>query len=217
MNNKTLKGEINMQQWIINFMESFGYLGTFLMILLENVFPPIPSEVILTFGGFMTTNTSMTVIGVVISATVGSVAGAVILYGIGRLLNVNRLEKIISRFGHILRVKARDIQKANSWFSRYGYKTIFFCRMIPLVRSLISIPAGMANMKFNLFLLYTTVGTLIWNIALVSAGAVLGGSWQSVLGFMDVYSNIIYAILGLAIVTLSFIGFLKRKGNLKIS
>jgi len=206
-----------MQQWIINFMESFGYLGTFLMILLENVFPPIPSEVILTFGGFMTTNTSMTVIGVVISATVGSVAGAVILYGIGRLLNVNRLEKIISRFGHILRVKARDIQKANSWFSRYGYKTIFFCRMIPLVRSLISIPAGMANMKFNLFLLYTTVGTLIWNIALVSAGAVLGGSWQSVLGFMDVYSNIIYAILGLAIVTLSFIGFLKRKGNLKIS
>lgn len=207
----------NMENWIINFMEQFGYLGTFLMILLENVFPPIPSEVILTFGGFMTTNTDMTVIGVVTSATAGSVAGAAILYGIGRLLNVNKLEKIISRFGNILRVKVSDIQKANSWFARYGYKAIFFCRMIPLVRSLISIPAGMANMKFNLFLLYTTAGTLIWNIVLVSAGAILGESWQSVLDFMNVYSSITYTILGLAFVVFCALWFLKRKRNLKIS
>lgn len=207
----------NMENWIINFMEQFGYLGTFLMILLENVFPPIPSEVILTFGGFMTTNTDMTVIGVVTSATAGSVAGAAILYGIGRLLNVNKLEKIISRFGNILRVKVSDIQKANSWFARYGYKAIFFCRMIPLVRSLISIPAGMANMKFNLFLLYTTAGTLIWNIVLVSAGAMLGESWQSVLDFMNVYSSITYTILGLTFVVFCALWFLKRKRNLKIS
>lgn len=207
----------NMENWIINFMEQFGYLGTFLMILLENVFPPIPSEVILTFGGFMTTNTDMTVIGVVTSATAGSVAGAAILYGIGRLLNVNKLEKIISRFGNILRVKVSDIQKANSWFARYGYKAIFFCRMIPLVRSLISIPAGMANMKFNLFLLYTTAGTLIWNIVLVSVGAILGESWQSVLDFMNVYSSITYTILGLAFVVFCALWFLKRKRNLKIS
>lgn len=206
-----------MENWIINFMEQFGYLGTFLMILLENVFPPIPSEVILTFGGFMTTNTDMTVIGVVTSATAGSVAGAAILYGIGRLLNVNKLEKIISRFGNILRVKVSDIQKANSWFARYGYKAIFFCRMIPLVRSLISIPAGMANMKFNLFLLYTTAGTLIWNIVLVSAGAMLGESWQSVLDFMNVYSSITYTILGLTFVVFCALWFLKRKRNLKIS
>ncbi|KZL89284.1 DedA family protein [Clostridium magnum] len=206
-----------MENWIINFMEQFGYLGTFLMILLENVFPPIPSEVILTFGGFMTTNTDMTVIGVVTSATAGSVAGAAILYGIGRLLNVNKLEKIISCFGNILRVKVSDIQKANSWFARYGYKAIFFCRMIPLVRSLISIPAGMENMKFNLFLLYTTAGTLIWNIVLVSAGAILGESWQSVLDFMSVYSSITYTILGLTFFVFCVLWFLKRKRNLKIS
>ncbi len=206
-----------MQQWIINFMEHFGYLGTFLMILLENVFPPIPSEVILTFGGFMTTNTDMTIIGVVTSATFGSVAGAVVLYGIGRMINVNKLEKIISRFGHILRIKVSDIQKANSWCTRYGYKAIFLCRMIPLVRSLISIPAGMVSMKFNIFLIYTTVGTMIWNIALVSAGAILGESWQSILGFMDVYSNIIYAILGLVIIAFCTIWFLKKKRILKIS
>lgn len=208
---------INMENWIINFMEQFGYLGTFLMILLENVFPPIPSEVILTFGGFMTTNTDMTVIGVVTSATAGSVTGAAILYGIGRLLNVNKLEKIISRFGNILRVKVSDIQKANSWFARYGYKAIFLCRMIPLVRSLISIPAGMGNMKFNFFLLYTTAGTLIWNIVLVSAGAILGESWQSVLDFMNVYSSITYTILGLTFFVFCVLWLLKRKRNLKIS
>jgi membrane protein DedA with SNARE-associated domain len=133
------------------------------------------------------------------------------------MLNVNKLEKIISRFGNILRVKVSDIQKTNSWFTRYGYKAIFFCRMIPLVRSLISIPAGMANMKFNQFLLYTTAGTLIWNIVLVYAGAVLGESWETVLGFMDVYSSITYTILGIAIATFYVIWFLRRKRNIKLS
>ncbi|WP_017416560.1 DedA family protein [Clostridium tunisiense] len=204
-----------MENWIINFMENFGYLGTFLMILLENVFPPIPSEVILTFGGFMTTNTGMTIMGVVTSATAGSVAGAIVLYGIGRVFNVKKLEKIITRFGHILRLKVSDIEKANSWFTRYGYKAIFFCRMVPLIRSLISIPAGMAGMKFSLFILYTTAGTLIWNIILVCSGAALGESWGEILGFMDVYSNITYGILGLAFVIFSGLWFLKRKPNLK--
>lgn len=200
-----------MENWIINFMEHFGYLGTFLMILLENVFPPIPSEVILTFGGFMTTNTGMTVIGVVTSATAGSVAGAIVLYGIGRIFNIKKLEKILSRFGHILRLKVSDIEKANSWFTRHGYKAIFFCRMVPIIRSLISIPAGMANMKFSLFLLYTTAGTLIWNTSLVCAGAALGESWVEIIGFMDVYSTITYAILGLTFVIFSALWFFKRK------
>lgn len=206
-----------MKSWIINFMEHFGYLGTFLMILLENVFPPIPSEVILTFGGFMTINTSMTVIGVITSATAGSIAGAVVLYGIGRLFNVNKLEKIIRRWGYILRIKVSDIHKANSWFSRYGNKAIFFCRMIPLIRSLISIPAGMANMKFNVFLVYTAAGTLIWNILLVCAGAALGESWGKVLTIMDVYSHITYAILGFTFVVFAVLWFFKRNSKFKTS
>lgn len=203
-----------MQNWITNFMENFGYLGTFLMILLENVFPPIPSEVVLTFGGFMTTNTNMTVFGVIISATAGSVAGAIVLYGIGRLLNVKKLEKIIERWGHIIKVKVSDIEKANSWFDKYGNRTIFFCRMIPLVRSLISIPAGMANMKFSLFVIYTTAGTLIWNIILVCAGAALGNSWEKILDIMDTYSTITYSALGLAFI--AFIVFWFRKKNNKL-
>ena len=169
-----------MESWITNFMEQYGYIGVFLMIALENVFPPIPSEIILPFGGFMTTYTSMTVLGVIIASTAGSVVGAVILYGIGLLLDVERLEKIVDRWGHILRITKEDIHKADAWFDKYGNWTVLFCRMIPLVRSLISIPAGMSNMKFSLFLVYTFIGTLIWNIILVSVGAALGENWDRI-------------------------------------
>jgi LPXTG-motif cell wall-anchored protein len=199
-----------MQNWITDIMEQFGYLGVFLMIALENVFPPIPSEVILTFGGFMTTYTDLTVIGVIIAATLGSVVGAVILYGIGYLLNVEKLEKIIDRWGHILRVSKSDIHKADAWFDKYGYWTVLFCRMIPLIRSLISIPAGMSNMKFPLFLLFTTIGTLIWNIILVLVGAAVGDQWENIVHFMDIYSNITYTIIGLGII-LFLVWFFRRK------
>lgn len=196
-----------MENWITSFMEQFGYFGIFLMIALENVFPPIPSEVILTFGGYMTTMTNLTVVGVIIAATLGSVIGAIILYGIGRLLDVERLEKIVDRWGHILRVTKEDIHKADAWFDKYGYWTVFFCRMIPLIRSLISIPAGMSNMKFWVFLLFTTLGTLIWNVILVSIGAAVGENWGEIVHYMDIYSNITYtviAIVGIAVIVLFF-------------
>ncbi|HBS45751.1 MAG TPA: alkaline phosphatase, partial [Paenibacillus sp.] len=140
-----------MQAWITDFMEQFGYFGIFLMLAFENIFPPIPSEVILPFGGFMTTTTNLTIPGVIIAATLGSLLGAVILYYIGRLLDVNRLEKIVERWGGLLRISKKDIHKADAWFDKYGYWTVLFCRMVPLVRSLISIPAGMSGMKFGVF------------------------------------------------------------------
>ena len=200
-----------MENWITQFMEQYGYLGVFLMIALENVFPPIPSEIILPFGGFMTTYTSMTVTGVVIASTAGSVVGAMILYGIGLLLDVERLEKIIDRFGHILRITKEDVHKADAWFDKYGIWTVLFCRMVPLIRSLISIPAGMSNMKFWLFIVFTTVGTLIWNIILVSVGAALGDNWDRITEFMDVYSNIAYAIIGLGIIIFLVYFFNKKR------
>ncbi len=200
-----------MENWITQFMEQYGYLGVFLMIALENVFPPIPSEIILPFGGFMTTYTSMTVPGVVIASTAGSVVGAVILYGIGLLLDVERLEKIIDRFGNILRVTKEDVHKADAWFDKYGIWTVLFCRMVPLIRSLISIPAGMSNMKFWLFIVFTTVGTLIWNIILVSVGAALGDNWDRITEFMDVYSNIAYAIIGIGIIIFLVYFFNKKR------
>lgn len=187
-----------MGDWITNFMEQFGYLGIMLMIALENVFPPIPSEVVLTFGGFMTTYSSLSPLGVILFSTFGSLIGAIILYFIGRLLGVERLERIIDRYGKILRVKKEDIYRADAWFDKHGNLAVFICRMIPLIRSLISIPAGMSGMKLTPFLLFTTLGTIIWNTILVSLGVAVGDNWEEIVAFMDVYSNIAYALIALA-------------------
>lgn len=189
-----------MESWITEFMEDYGYLGIFLMIALENVFPPIPSEFILSFGGFMTVNSNLTITGVIIASTLGSVVGAIILYYIGKLLDVERLEKIVERWGHILRTSKEDIHKANAWFHRFGIWTVFFCRMVPIVRSLISIPAGMARMNFLLFLVFTTVGSLIWNTVLVNLGAALGENWGKVLEYMSLYQNVVIVIIGILLV-----------------
>lgn len=186
-----------MEQWISEVMNEFGYFGVFLLIALENVFPPIPSEVILTFSGFMTTQTTMTPVGVIAAATAGSVVGAMVLFSIGLLLDVQRLEKIVDRWGKALRLTRQDLHKADAWFDRYGPWTVLFCRLVPLIRSLISIPAGMSNMNIWLFLSLTTVGSLIWNTALVYAGTAVGENWGLVVEKMDVYSNVAYSMIGL--------------------
>lgn len=200
-----------MENWLIEIMSAYGYVGIMFLIALENIFPPIPSEVILTFGGFMTTSTPMTIFGVVISATVGSVVGAIVLYMIGLQLDVARLERIVDCYGHILRITKKDIHKADAWFDQYGAWTVFFCRFIPLIRSLISIPAGMSNMNIGLFLLFTTLGTLIWNTVLVYIGAVVGDSWETVVVYMDIFSNIIYAILIFLVIFLAYLLIKRRK------
>ncbi|MDN4525710.1 DedA family protein [Fictibacillus fluitans] len=188
-----------MQNWITHVIEQFGYIGVFFMIALENIFPPIPSEVILTFGGMMTSFSKLTVLGVILASTAGSVFGAAVLFKIGTFLDVPRLERIVERWGHLLRLKKEDIHKADNWFDRYGYWAVFFCRLVPLIRSLISIPAGMSGMKFSLFLLFTTLGTLIWNTILVYVGAAFGRNWEQVVHFMDIYSNVMYALLAAAL------------------
>lgn len=199
-----------MENWITSIMEQFGYIGIFLLIMVENLFPPIPSEVILTFGGFMTTHSNLTILGVVIAATIGSVVGAIVLYGVGFVINVDRIEKIVDRWGHILRLTREDIHKANAWFEKYGVWTVFFCRFIPLIRSLISLPAGMAGMNFWVFLALTTVGTFIWNVVLVNIGAAVGDSWETIVGYMDIYSNIVYAVLAVLFIVLVWL-FIKKR------
>ena len=142
-----------MQELMIQLMGQFGYIGVFLLIAIENIFPPIPSEVVLLFGGFMTTYTELNIIGMIVAATLGSLAGAIVLYYIGRILNKERLKKIVSgKIGKVLRIKNEDIDKADHWFDTKGNKTVFFCRFIPIVRSLISIPAGMSQMPMGKFL-----------------------------------------------------------------
>ncbi len=201
-----------MQNTIIEIMNSFGYLGVLLLIALENVFPPIPSEVILLFGGFMTTFTDMNIIGVIIASTLGSLLGAIALYYIGKILNKERLKKIItSKPGKLLRLTPEDIDKADNWFDTKGNKTVFFCRFIPLIRSLISIPAGMSEMPMKKFLVYTIAGSLIWNSVLSIAGSIVGENWTDILAIMDNYSHIIVILLAIIFVIAIIIFYKKRK------
>ncbi|GAF64504.1 hypothetical protein BTS2_1397 [Bacillus sp. TS-2] len=199
-----------MENWIVDMMEQFGYVGIMLLIALENLFPPIPSEVILTFGGFMTTYSRMSVIGVIAFATIGSVAGAIILYYIGSLLGLHRIERLINRYGHFIRLNKKDLHRAFNWFERYGPWTVFFCRLVPLIRSLISIPAGMTKMNFGLFVVLTTLGSLIWNTVLVTVGSVVGESWGAIVQYMSLYSNIVYIALA-ALILFFLIFFLLRR------
>ncbi len=200
-----------MQEIIFNIMNQFGYIGIFLLITIENIFPPIPSEIILTFGGFLTTYTNMNVWGVIIAATIGSVTGAVFLYIIGRILNTDRLTRLFdSRLCKALRLKKEDVLKAEKWFLRHGNKAVFFCRFVPIVRSLISIPAGVAKMELYSFLILTTIGTFIWNIVLVFLGRVAGNAWETIAGYFDVYSMIALAVFVLIGIVVGVI-FIKKR------
>lgn len=187
-----------MQNAIIDIMNQWGYLGVFFLIAVENIFPPIPSEVILLFGGALTAAAlggKLSVFWMIVAATLASLAGAILLYYIGKILKTERLKKIVSgKVGKVLRLKPADIDKADKWFDEKGNITVLFCRCVPLLRSLISIPAGMSEMPMLKFLIYTVVGSVVWNTILVLIGHNLGNNWESILGFFDNFSHIVVAI-----------------------
>lgn len=185
-----------MQQFILHIIEHFGYFGIFFLILIENVFPPIPSEVILLFSGFFSSYTSLSVFYMILASTLGSFLGAIILYYIGKIFNKERLKKIVNgRLGKILFLKENDIDKADEWFDNKGNKSVFFCRFVPIVRSLISIPAGMSEMPMGKFIIYTICGSMIWNTVLICLGYRLGSNWEYVLTILDKYQMVVIVIL----------------------
>lgn len=203
-----------MQEVILNIINQFGYIGVFILIAIENIFPPIPSEVILTFGGFLTTYTTMNVWGVIAAATMGSVAGAIILYIIGRILNAQRLARLFdSRLGKLLHLKKEDVRKAERWFLKHGNKAVFFCRFVPIVRSLISIPAGVAKMQMFPFLSLTVIGTFIWNVVLVFLGRIAGNTWETIAGYVDVYAMVALVVFVLIAIVAGVIFIKKRFFN----
>lgn len=205
-----------MQNFLEEVINQFGYAAIIVLIAVENIFPPIPSEVILTFGGFMTAGTDMTITGVIIASTLGSAGGAVVLYYIGSILGAERMKRIVVKYGSWLRVTTDDVDKSYSWFNKYGPWTVFFCRFIPLIRSLISIPAGMSKMSMPKFLVLTTIGTFIWNTVLVNLGASVGENWGDIVAVMDVYSNIAYAaIAALSIAFLIWFFYFRLKKKAK--
>ena len=206
-----------MQTAIIEIINKFGYLGIVSLITIENLFPPIPSEVILTFGGFATTISNITVIGVIIASTVGSVIGAVILYLLGRVLSVEKLEKFSeSKFGKILGLEKADIEKSVNWFDSKGKYAVFFGRFIPIIRSLVSVPAGMAKMAMLPFLILTTIGSLIWNTVLVILGRIAGDSWNVIAMYVGGYSDIVLILFMIVFVFGIMAFYIKKSGRIKI-
>lgn len=201
-----------MQEFIVSLMGKFGYPGIFFLITIENLFPPIPSEIILTMGGFLTTCTPMRISGVILFSTLGSLLGAIILYYLGKLLNKERLMHFVSgKAGRLLRLHAEDIENAAVWFEKKGGKAVFFCRLVPILRSLISIPAGMSEMNQVKFLLYTTAGSLLWNTVLVVLGSILGESWMLIAIVLKRYSAITKITLGISAFSILFYFHRKKR------
>ena len=187
---------VSMEDAFFSFISQFGYLAVFGLIFFENVFPPIPSELILPLSGFLVIQTSMELPLVIVAATAGSVVGAFVLYGIGRLLSQDRLEGFFdTKPMRLLGFKSDDVSKAIGWFDRRGQITVLLCRCIPVVRSLISIPAGTAKMNVVRFSLYTLMGSAVWNTVLCSLGYAAGGAWESVTAQVEGFSDIVKIIL----------------------
>jgi membrane protein DedA with SNARE-associated domain len=177
-------------------MNSMGYVAIVFLMFLENVFPPIPSELIMPLAGYTATQGKLTFAGVVIAGMLGSVLGALPLYYAGKIIGHERLKTWADKHGKWLTVSSDDIDKAKDWFERHGSKAVFFARLVPGVRSLISVPAGIACMPMPIFLLWTALGTGIWAGVLAYFGLLLGENYDRVEKYM---SPATYVVLGLIV------------------
>jgi membrane protein DedA with SNARE-associated domain len=187
----------NLAEWVTDVIDKLGYVGVALLVALENLFPPIPSEIVLPFAGFVARDGEANLIGMIGAATVGSLVGAWVLYGLSAWIGPDRLERFLVRYGKWFRLTPADVNKSEQWFDRHSTSAVLICRCIPLVRSLISIPAGFRRMPFARFSLYTALGSLVWNVALIGAGYALRSRWESVEGVISwLQYAVIAAIVG---------------------
>ena len=200
-----------MQDLLINIMSKYGYIGVFFLILVENIFPPIPSEVILLVAGFMPHSSRLSVPLLILTSSFSSLFGAFLLYYLGRILTKDRIEKIVkSKIGRILHLKLNDINKSIDWFNKKGSISVFFGRCIPIIRSLISIPAGISKMNITTFTIYTFCGSLIWNTILISLGKIFQSNWIVITKYLKIYKEYVIIILIIGLVIYIFKKNLKK-------
>lgn len=187
-----------MVEWITNMMNSLGYLGVGILMFLENLFPPIPSELIMPLAGFMVAKQGWNFALAVFAGVVGTVLGALPWYYAGKLVGEPRLRDLADRYGKWLTISGKDIDKANYWFNRHGTKAVLLCRLVPGVRTLISLPAGINGMPMIPFLAYSTLGTTIWVTFLTALGYVLGDNYELVDEYLGPVSKfVLFGLLGL--------------------
>ena len=203
----------DLANWVQDVINQFGYLGVALLVVIENVFPPIPSEIVLPFAGFVAqqgasavnatagaAQSDTTVVGMMIAATIGSVVGALILYFVSAAIGPERLRAFVERFGKWFGVKSSDLVRAEEWFDRRSVVAVLVGRCVPLIRSIVSIPAGFRRMKLTSFVVLTAIGSAVWNIALIGAGAVLGDQWERVGEYVGVFQWLVIAAVLLLLV-----------------
>ncbi|MBB4685943.1 DedA family protein [Amycolatopsis jiangsuensis] len=182
--------------WAVGLIDQLGGLGAAIIVGLDNLFPPIPSELVLPLAGFSASRGAFTLLGALLWTTLGSLAGAVIVYWLGALLGRHRTRALVSR---IPLMASADFDRTEAWFTRHGGKAVFLGRMVPIFRSLISLPAGVERMPFGRFLLLTTAGSLLWNTAFVLAGYLLGESWSVVDRYASVFQYLVLAAVAVAL------------------
>ncbi|GHO50565.1 DedA family protein [Ktedonospora formicarum] len=187
------------ESMIHQLMEALGYTGVAILMFLECIFPPIPSELIVPLAGFSTVRGEYSFLWVCVAATLGSVLGAIVLYSIGKLVGGVRLIGWADRYGKWLGVSGKDIHRAIRWFEKHGNAVVFFCRFVPGIRSLISIPAGMASMNMLPFTLYTTVGSALWVAALAYVGRLLGDNYELVDTYIGPLGTLILILVALTL------------------
>lgn len=200
--------------WVNGLMDTFGAPGAGVAIAVENLFPPLPSEAILPLAGFAASTGRLSLVAVLLWTTAGSVIGALALYGVGALLGRDRTVALAAR---LPLVKVSDIEKTEACFSRHGTKAVFLGRMIPVFRSLVSIPAGVARMPLPVFLTLTTLGSALWNTAFVLAGHALGANWTQVTDVVSTYSKAVLGAAALAVVAFVAVRLLRRPSSTEAS
>lgn len=187
-----------MAEAILNFITTNGYLGVFILMVAENLFPPIPSEVILPFIGHLAASGELALLPALAVSTLGALLGTTLWFLVGWLVPVPVLERFFRRYGGYVAIDVKDFRKATKWFTRYELPAVFFGRMVPAVRSIISIPAGCVRMRPSVFLLLSFLGALIWNTVLISLGFVFLDDYELVATYMNPVADlIIYLFIGI--------------------
>lgn len=184
-----------MFEWITDFIDRAGYLGVFLLMLVENVFPPIPSELIMPLAGFTAAQGKLNVILVVLAGAAGSLLGALFWYYVGRWLGRERLQRFAARHGRWLTLTPGQVDEARDWFGRHGAAAVFLGRLVPTVRTLISVPAGVAAMPLTRFLAFTALGTGLWTVLLAGAGYLLQDQYGRVAAYVGPVSNLVFLLI----------------------
>lgn len=184
--------------WVTDVIDALGYLGVAFLVALENVFPPIPSEVVLPLAGFVAGRGDANLVGMILASTAGSVVGAWVLYAVAAWIGPERLRAFIVRYGRWFSVREHHLDRAEDWFDRRANAAVLIGRCVPLIRSIVSVPAGFRRMPIGRFTVLTAIGSAMWNTALISAGAVLGERWERVGDFVGLFQGaVIVAIVGL--------------------